>query len=96
MGTAGDGAFLLGGPGTSAGTTGLWNLPRVASTAVPQGSAVLADWTAARLLTRQEATLHVDAGGEHFQKNTAQFRLEGRYGLAVQRPAAFVSVDLTA
>ena len=95
-GTAGDGAFLLGGPGTSAGTTGLWNLPRVASTAVPQGSAVLADWTAARLLTRQEATLHVDAGGEHFQKNTAQFRLEGRYGLAVQRPAAFVSVDLTA
>lgn len=95
-GTAGDGAFLLGGPGTSAGTTGLWNLPRVASTAVPQGSAVLADWTAARLLTRQEATLHVDAGGVHFHENTAQFRLEGRYGLAVQRPAAFVSVDLTA
>lgn len=93
---AGDGAFLLGGPGTAAGTAALWALPRVTSVAVPRGTGVLADWTSARLLTRQEATLHVDAGGEHFKHNTAQFRLEGRYGLAVQRPAGFVSVDLTA
>ena len=93
---AGDGAFLLGGPGTAAGTAALWALPRVTSVAVPRGTGVLADWTSARLLTRQDATLHVDAGGEHFKHNTAQFRLEGRYGLAVQRPAGFVSVDLTA
>lgn len=95
-GTGGDGAFLLGGPATAAGTAALWALPRVTSVAVPRGTGVLADWTSARLLTRQEATLHVDAGGEHFKHNTAQFRLEGRYGLAVQRPAGFVSVDLTA
>lgn len=93
---AGDGAFLLGGPGTAAGTAALWALPRVTSVAVPRGTGVLADWNSARLLTRQDATLHVDAGGEHFTHNTAQFRLEGRYGLAVQRPAGFVSVDLTA
>lgn len=91
----GDGAFLLGGPGAQAGSS-LWTLPRVPSVAVPAGTAVLADWTGAELQTRQGATLHVDAGGEHFKTNTVQFRVEGRYGLAVKRAAAFVAVDLTA
>lgn len=90
----GDGAFLLGGPGSDAGAS-LWTLPRVPSVAVPVGTAVLADWTGAELKTRQGATLHVDASGEHFDKNTVRFRLEGRYGLAVTRPASFVEVDLT-
>ena len=90
----GDGAFLLGGPGSAAGTS-LWTLPRVPSVAVPVGTAVLADWEGAELKTRQGATLHVDVSGEHFDKNTVRFRVEGRYGLAVVQPAAFVEVSLT-
>ncbi|WP_299166988.1 phage major capsid protein [uncultured Arthrobacter sp.] len=91
----GDGAFLLGGPGSGAASS-LWTIPRVPSNAVPVGTAVLADWTQARLQVRQDATLHVDTSGELFKQNQAIFRVEGRFGLAVKRPSAFVSVDLTA
>lgn len=91
----GDGAFLLGGPGTGSAAS-LWTIPRVPSNAVPAGTAVLADWTQAKLQTRQDSTLHVDTSGTLFTKNEVVFRMEGRFGLAVRRPSAFVSVDLTA
>lgn len=90
----GSGAFLLGGPGTSAAAS-LWDIPRVPSTAVPVGKAVLADWTQAKLQVRQDATLHIDTSGPLFTQNQAVFRMEGRFGLAVKRPSAFVSVTLT-
>ncbi len=90
----GDGAFLLGGPGSAAGTS-LWTLPRVPSVAVPAGTAVLADWEGAELKTRQAATLHMDVAAANFEENTVRFRVEGRYGLAVVQPAAFVEVSLT-
>jgi Phage capsid family. len=92
---AGTGQFLLGGPGGDTSKS-LWTIPRVPSLAVPAGTAILADWTQASLQVRQGATLHVDAGGVLFEKNQVRFRVEGRFGLAVKRPAAFVSVDLTA
>lgn len=91
----GDGAFLLGGPG-SGSATNLWNIPRVPSNSIPLGTAVLADWAQAKLLVRQDATLNIDTGGALFTKNEAVFRMEGRFGLEVKRPSAFVSVDLTA
>lgn len=91
----GDGAFLLGGPGSGSATT-LWTIPRVPSNAVPVGTAILADWGMAELKVRQDATLHIDTSGTLFTKNEVIFRMEGRFGLAVKRPSAFVSVDLTA
>lgn len=91
----GDGAFLLGGPGANAGQN-LWTIPRITSVSLTPGSAILADWTAAKIVPRQEATLHIDTGGTLFQKNQVQFRMEGRYGIAVKQPRSFVTVDLTA
>lgn len=91
----GDGAFLLGGPGSSAAKS-LWDIPRVPSIAVPVGTALLADWSQAKLRVRQDSTLHVDTSGPLFEHNQVKFRMEGRFGLEVKRPSAFVTVDLTA
>ena len=55
----------------------------------------MGDWDGAELTTRQEATLHVDTGGELFDKNQARFRVETRADVAVMRPGAFVKVDVT-
>jgi hypothetical protein len=52
--------------------------------------------TQAELLVREGATLAVDTGGTLFDKNQAKMRVEGRFGLAVKRPAAFATIDLTA
>ncbi len=35
-------------------------------------------------------------GGSLFESNQIQFRLEGRFGFAVTRPAGIVELDLTA
>jgi hypothetical protein len=63
---------------------------------VSVGSAIAGDWRYAELVVRQDATLDIDTSGTLFTKNQARLRYEGRYGLAVKRPAAFASVDLTA
>lgn len=89
------GQYLLGGPAGEASKV-LWTIPTALSTAIPVGTAILADWTQGKLQTRQEATLHVDTSGELFDKNQVRFRVEGRYGLAVIRPRAFVKVTLKA
>jgi HK97 family phage major capsid protein len=72
------------------------NIPRVVTTSVPAGTAILADWTQCRLYVRQGTTIDVDASGALFDTNRAKFRAEGRFGFAVNRPSAFRTVDLTA
>ncbi|MYX17058.1 phage major capsid protein [Streptomyces sp. SID8374] len=71
------------------------NIPRVVTTSVPAGSALLADWSQCRLYVRQGTTIDVDASGALFDTNRAKFRAEGRFGFAVNRPAAFRVIDLT-
>lgn len=88
------GQYLLGGPAGDASKV-LWTIPTALSMAIPVGTALLADWSQGKLLPRQEATLHVDTSGELFDKNQVKFRVEGRYGLVVKRPGAFVKVSLT-
>ncbi|MGH3965093.1 MAG: phage major capsid protein [Pseudonocardiaceae bacterium] len=83
------------GPQRQLTTAPLWSLPVVKSTAIPTGTAVLGDWKHLRLVVRQDATLDFDRSGVLFQKNQFQARLEGRYGVAVLRPSAFCTVDLT-
>jgi HK97 family phage major capsid protein len=74
----------------------LWRIPRVTSAQVPTGTGILADWRQARLIVREDAQLAADRSADNFKKNLVQLRLEGRYGFAVLRPAAFAVVDLTA
>ena len=92
---SGTGQYLLGGPGSKTEQT-LWDVPRVASTVIPAGTAILADWPQAELVVREDAEVAVDTSGENFTKNLATMRVEGRYGLAVKRPAAFAEVTLPA
>lgn len=87
------GKYLIGDPAAEAART-LWTIPRVTSVAVAAGTAVLGDWDRVNLLTRQEATLHVDTSGALFDKNQVKFRVEGRFGLEVKQPGAFVEIDI--
>jgi HK97 family phage major capsid protein len=70
------------------------NLPKVSTTAVPAGTALLGDFRLSRLFVREEATLSMDSSGDLFKKNEVIFRVEGRFGFAVLRPAAFNIVSL--
>jgi HK97 family phage major capsid protein len=89
--------MYFAGPQRQIATTNpVWSLPVVKSVAVTPGTAILADWTAVRLVVRQDATLNIDASGALFERNQFKARLEGRFGVAVLRPGAFGQVDLTA
>lgn len=70
--------------------------PIVPSTAITAGVGLLGDWTQTELIIREDDHLDVDTSGDKFEKNQVQMRLEGRYGFTVERPLAFVTVDLTA
>ena len=85
----------LGGP-TGTGTNPIWSLPIIQSLAVTAGSALLGDWNYVRLVVREDARLDADRSGTLFETNRVKLRLEGRYGVAVRRPSAFCTVDLTA
>jgi hypothetical protein len=68
---------------------------RVVSNSVPEGIAILGDFTKLRVYMRQDATLAIDASGELFTRNQFIARGEGRYGIGVLRPSAFAICDLT-
>lgn len=71
------------------------DLPIVPSIAVPAGTALLGDWNLVELVVREDMAMDADRSGTLFQTNQVQWRLEGRYGLAVLRPGAFARVTLT-
>lgn len=87
------GGFLVGS-GQLAESNVFGNLPRVASAVVPQGTAILADWRQATLLSLGSLVLDADKSGDNFTHNLVQLRAEGRYGIAVQRPQAFAVIDI--
>lgn len=96
---AADAGFLL--DGYQNGNTGSGNVfgpttPRVVSSSVPEGTAVLGDWNQLRLFVREDVRLDIDAGGELFTKNQAIVRAEARIGVGVLKPSSFAVVDLTA
>ncbi|CAN5398602.1 hypothetical protein BH11ACT8_BH11ACT8_04390 [soil metagenome] len=72
------------------------NLPRIGSSLVPAGTALLGDWNQTRLYVREGGRLDADTSGVLFDKNQAKLRFEGRFGFAVLRPIAFIIADLTA
>jgi HK97 family phage major capsid protein len=89
------GAFLLGDPSADSATN-IWSVPRVPSNAVAAGTALLADWNQAEIVVREDATLALDRSGSNFERNLVTMRVEGRFGLAIKRPASFAVIDLAA
>lgn len=86
------GAYLLGGPANAAAET-LWSIPRVVTSHLSAGTAVLGDFTQAELVIKHGSSeVAVDYSGTLFDTNRAKMRVEGRYGVAVKRPFAFVDV----
>lgn len=87
----------------------LWGYPVVVTTAMADGASVLGDFAGSVEIREREGVVvewaqtgymaDLFGPGEHgdlYQANKVRFRAEGRWGLAVKRPAGFVEVDLTA
>lgn len=68
-----------------------------AATTTVLGQAWLGDWSQAKLLVRSDTTLKIIQPGSLAESNQFKFRVEGRVGFAVTRPAAFakIAVNLT-
>jgi len=103
-----DSPYVMGDPGTAGrnppvdqARMSLWGYPVVISAAVDNDVAVLGDWKGSVVLYQRDQ-LRVDwsdapyvGGNTLFQMNQVQFRAEGRWGLAVLRPKAFIPTALT-
>lgn len=75
----------------------LFKVPAVVSTAVPKGTAILADWNTMSVMVREDTTtLAANQAGDLWAKNQMQLRTEGRFGFAIRQPGAVAVVDLTA
>lgn len=91
-----NGNFYFGGPGGN-GVSTAWGLPRVESEAVPEGTAIAADWRHAILWDREQAAISVsDSHADFFVRNLIAVLAELRAAFGIDRPAAFVLVDLDA
>lgn len=89
-----NGDFYFGGP-TSNPSAPLWGLPRVESEAIPEGTAIVADWRQAVLWDREQAALQVsDSHADFFIRNLVAILAEMRAAFGVIRPKAFVEIDL--
>lgn len=72
-------------------------IAQVTSTAVAQGTALLADWSQLKLQVREaESTMGCTQSSEMFDRNQVKLRSEGRFGLKFFRPQAVAVVDLSA
>ncbi len=74
----------------------LWNLPRVTSEAVPEGTAVVGDFRRAILFDREEANISVGTIDQMFVRNQLAVLCEARAGFGITRPNAFCTVDFAA
>jgi hypothetical protein len=69
---------------------------RVVSPSVPQGTAIVADWSQIKIFVREDFTLLMNMYGDaEFSTNSYILRGEGRYGIGVLRPQSFAICDLT-
>ncbi|WP_084055142.1 phage major capsid protein [Mycobacterium avium] len=98
---ASGGLLVPGGYGSSgdSASTNIFGGPeiqRVISPSVPQGTALLADWSTIRLYVREQINVLLDISGDLFKSNQFIARGEGRFGIGVLRPSAIADIDLTA
>lgn len=88
--------YYFGGPARM-GVPVLWGLPVVQSDQLTTGVAYVADWRQAILWDREQANLLMtDSHSDFFIRNILVVLAEMRAGFGIQRPAAFVSIDMTA
>jgi len=75
----------------------LWGTPTYVSAAIPPGNILVGNFTqGATAYTRGGFTLRLaDQHAENFVKNTVTLLIEGRFALAVRKPAAFVKITPT-
>lgn len=93
--TNNNGDFIFGAP-TGNQVQTLWGLPRIESEAVPAGTGIVADWRQAILYDREQAAIQLsDSHLDFFTRNLVAILAELRAAFVVQRPSAFVLIDLT-
>lgn len=91
-----EGRYYYGGP-SILGMPRLWGLPVVESEGMTEGYSVCADWRRAVLMDREQTQILVsDSHSDFFVRNLVAILAELRAAFFVIRPAAFVSIDLTA
>jgi HK97 family phage major capsid protein len=91
-----EGRFYFGGP-VDDGIPRIWRRPRVVSEAVPEGSAIVADWRFAVLWDRMDAAVQAtDSHADFFIRNLVAILAELRAAFGILRPPAFCVADLTA
>lgn len=89
-----NGQFYGMGP-FAVGPNQLWGVNRVVTEAVPQGTAILADWSKAVLWDREQTTVDMsDSHADFFARNLVAVRAEARVAFGVIRPQAFAVIDL--
>lgn len=72
----------------------MWGLPTIPSKVMPKGQALVGDWSVgATLFVREPVNVRIsDADSDDFSRNRLTALGEGRFGLAVFQPTAFVLV----
>ena len=91
-----EGRYYYGGP-AGMGPESHWKIPVVQSEAIPEGTGIVGDFSKAVMWNREQATIQVsDSHADFFVRNLIAVLAEHRAAFAVTRPAAFVSLDLTA
>ena len=89
------GVFHMGGPIDSAKRT-LWGVDVVVSNSVDADAAILGKWADAALVSRGPIQLAwTESASDDFQKNLVRWRCEGRFNLALYKPASFVNIATT-
>lgn len=93
----GDGHYYSGGPFSMTPQT-MWGIPLVPSPAIPEGTVLVGDFQiGAQLFIREGVNVLLsDSDQDDFVRNKVTILAEMRAALAVWRPAAFATVDLTA
>jgi HK97 family phage major capsid protein len=91
---SGTGEYMFGPPSQS-GVETVWGLPIIQDPLQAAGFATVGDWKQAILYVRSGVTvIATDSHSDFFVRNLVAILAEGRYGLAVPRPQAFVNVDI--
>ncbi len=105
--TVADGQYMLGAPGQALpvdrARRQLWGTRVTLSTRIAEGTGLAFDLRAVRKYEREQVTLSwsenvfdASAGATDFERNLTRWRAEGRWALAVFRPAAIVEIELSA
>jgi HK97 family phage major capsid protein len=88
--------YLFGGPAT-ASTPTIWGLPRVVSSAVPVGNAIVGDFRKSIIWERQPLTVAMyPQHSDYAIKGLVALVANARAAFGVLHPEAFCTVDLTA